>query len=81
MTASAKAALAPYVSPAYPPFDMDIPDKVRADAWLAEFRDYVAKGSMPAFEMLWLPADHTARNSTCNSACNCSSSHAQCPDE
>ncbi len=57
---SGKPALAPYVSPTYPPWDLDIPDKVRADAWLAEFQGYVAAGKMPAFEMLWLPGDHTS---------------------
>jgi DNA-binding beta-propeller fold protein YncE len=57
---SAKPALAPYVCPRYPAWDLDIPDRVRFDAWLEEFQGYVAKGSMPAFELLWLPADHTA---------------------
>ncbi len=57
---SSKPALAPYVAPGYPAWDLDIPDRVRADAWLAEFRGYVAKGAMPAFELVWLPSDHTS---------------------
>ncbi len=57
---SAKPALAPFVSPAYPAWDLDILDQVRADAWLAEFRGYVASGRMPALELLSLPGDHTS---------------------
>jgi hypothetical protein len=57
---SALRTLAPFVSPTYPTFNLDIPDRVRADAWLAELRGYVEKGAMPAFEMVWLPSDHTA---------------------
>ena len=57
---SGKPALAPYVAPAYPAWDLDIPDQVRADAWLAEFQGYVARGSLPALELVWLPGDHTS---------------------
>ena len=44
----------------YPPFDMDIPDQRRADIWLAEFREFVQRGSMPSLMIIRLPNDHTA---------------------
>jgi YVTN family beta-propeller protein len=54
------AMLAPYTSSIYPAFDLTIPDQRRADAWLAEFREYERTGHMPALEILHLPGDHTA---------------------
>ena len=57
---STKPDLTPFTSPDYPSFDMTIPDQRRADAWLAEFRGFVATGRMPALEVLHLPGDHTA---------------------
>ena len=59
-TRSAIASLAPYTSPTYPSFDLAIPDQRRADAWLAEFREFERTGAMPALEILHLPNDHTA---------------------
>jgi YVTN family beta-propeller protein len=53
-------SLAPYTSPAYPPFNLDIPDQRRADAWIAELHDFERDGRMPAFEIMHLPGDHTA---------------------
>ncbi|HJT17539.1 MAG TPA: alkaline phosphatase family protein, partial [Thermoanaerobaculia bacterium] len=44
------------ICPTYPPFDLQITDQVRADAWIAELRDR----KMPALEVLHLGADHTA---------------------
>ncbi len=52
--------LAPYTSPIYPPFDLTIPDQVRADAWLTELHGFERAGQMPALEMMHLPSDHTA---------------------
>ena len=57
---SQKRAAKPYTSPQYPAWDLSIKDQVRADAWLAEFRDFAKKGEMPALQILWLPQDHTA---------------------
>jgi len=54
-----RRALRDTTSPDYPPFDMSIPDQTRADAWLREFNQYVASGSLPALEILRLPNDHT----------------------
>ncbi len=59
-TRSVIASLAPYMSPTYPSFDLAIPDQRRADAWLAEFREFERTGRMPALEILHLPNDHTA---------------------
>jgi len=39
---------------------MDIPDQVRADVWLRDFRKGAAEGRMPALQILHLPCDHTA---------------------
>jgi YVTN family beta-propeller protein len=44
----------------YPSFDLDITDQRRAEVWLAEFQDYVKRGTMPALEIVRLPNDHTA---------------------
>jgi YVTN family beta-propeller protein len=52
--------LAPDISPAYPPFDLKIPDQTRADAWIAELQKFVAEGNMPQLEVMHLPSDHTA---------------------
>jgi DNA-binding beta-propeller fold protein YncE len=58
--AATTAPARPYTSPAYPGWDLAIRDQVRADAWLAEFSDFVKKGEMPALQIIWLPQDHTA---------------------
>jgi DNA-binding beta-propeller fold protein YncE len=48
------------ISPSYPPFDLHVPDQVRADAWIAEFEQFVKDGNLPQLEVLHLPSDHTA---------------------
>ena len=53
-------ALQPYTNPSYPPFDLSVPDQLRADVWIAEFREYERAGRMPQLEILHLPRDHTA---------------------
>jgi YVTN family beta-propeller protein len=55
-----RPGLAPDVSPIYPPFDMSIPDQRRADAWIAELREFARRGEMPQLEIMHLPGDHTA---------------------
>jgi YVTN family beta-propeller protein len=55
-----KPYLATHSHPAYPGFDMKIPDQRRADLWLAEFKTYEEKGELPQLETIWLPRDHTA---------------------
>jgi hypothetical protein len=48
------------VSPAYPEFNLKIPDQKRADGWIQELNDFIRNGQMPALEVLHLPSDHTA---------------------
>lgn len=55
-----KPFLAAHTDPRYPNFDMSIPDQVRVDVWLDAFHGWVAKGKMPALQILHLPCDHTA---------------------
>jgi YVTN family beta-propeller protein len=52
--------LAGAISPDFPPFDMNITDQVRADAWLKEFRAFEASGQLPRLTIIRLPRDHTA---------------------
>ncbi len=44
----------------FPGYDLYIPDQVRADVWVAELKEFVAKGEMPKLEIVRLPNDHTA---------------------
>ncbi|MGZ5477785.1 MAG: YncE family protein, partial [Thermoanaerobaculia bacterium] len=53
-------ALREHVNLDFPPFDMNIPDQRRADVWLADFRQFVDRGEMPALQIVRLPNDHTA---------------------
>jgi DNA-binding beta-propeller fold protein YncE len=48
------------ISPSYPPFNLNVLDQVRADAWIAEFEQFVKDGNLPQLEVLHLPSDHTA---------------------
>ncbi len=53
-------SLKPYLHPAYPGFDMGIPDQVRADIFLKDLHQFESQGEMPRLQMLLLPDDHTA---------------------
>jgi YVTN family beta-propeller protein len=55
-----KKSLTAHTNPAYPGFNMQIPDQMRADVWLKEFQEFVRAGSLPALEILTLPNDHTS---------------------
>ncbi|HYY96262.1 MAG TPA: alkaline phosphatase family protein, partial [Pyrinomonadaceae bacterium] len=57
---ASRPGLRPDISPTYPPFDMNIPDQRRADAWIAELQEFVRRGEMPQLEIMHLPGDHTA---------------------
>jgi DNA-binding beta-propeller fold protein YncE len=48
------------ISPIYPPYNVEIRDQKRADAWIEELRRFAADGNMPALEVMHLPSDHTA---------------------
>jgi YVTN family beta-propeller protein len=52
--------LAGLVHPAYPPYDLSIPDNKRVDIWLEEFRKFEASGELPRLSILRLGNDHTA---------------------
>jgi len=54
-----KSFQAQNTSPAYPNFDMHIPDQRRVNIWLAEFNQWVAIGTMPSLQIINLPRDHT----------------------
>ncbi len=47
------------VHPAYPPYDLDIPDGQRVDVWLAEFREFEKNGALPRLSIIRLGNDHT----------------------
>jgi hypothetical protein len=47
------------VHPSYPPWDLSIPDNVRVDVWLKEFREFEANGNLPRLCIFRLPNDHT----------------------
>jgi YVTN family beta-propeller protein len=44
----------------YPGFDLDILDQARMKEWLREFKEFEARGTMPALEIMVLPSDHTS---------------------
>lgn len=46
--------------PDFPGFDMNIPDQLRADIWMAELAAFEASGKMPTLEIVRLPNDHTS---------------------
>jgi YVTN family beta-propeller protein len=49
-----------YSCPDYPGWNMAIPDALRADVFLKEFKEFEAKGGLPNFVMIYLPNDHTS---------------------
>jgi YVTN family beta-propeller protein len=55
-----KPFLRAHTSAAFPSYDLKIRDQVRADAWLAEFNEWVRRGSMPRLQIVRLPNDHTS---------------------
>jgi YVTN family beta-propeller protein len=43
----------------YPQFDLGIPDQFRFDIWNQDFQNYVANGTVPQLEFMWISSDHT----------------------
>ena len=43
----------------YPPYDTSIPDNVRLDVWLEEFKAFEANGELPRLSIIRLGNDHT----------------------
>jgi DNA-binding beta-propeller fold protein YncE len=54
------AALVPHLHPHYIGFPLTVSDQWRADQFLAEFREWIVTGNMPALSIMLLPADHTS---------------------
>jgi YVTN family beta-propeller protein len=46
--------------PDYPPFNVNILDNTRVDAWLREFREFEKNGKLPSLSIIRLGNDHTA---------------------
>ncbi len=49
-----------HFSPDYPPYDLNILDNTRVDAWLREFREFEKTGQLPQLNIIRLGNDHTA---------------------
>ena len=49
-----------YTARDYPGWEMAIPDVLRMDRFLSEFREWEKSGTMPNFVIVYLPQDHTA---------------------
>jgi YVTN family beta-propeller protein len=52
-----------HVHPTFPPFDMAIPDVKRIEIFAQEFKEFVAKGTVPRLTIIRLPRDHTSGTS------------------
>lgn len=46
-----------------PAYGLTIPDQVRVDRFLAEFREHEARGTLPRLNIILLPQDHTSGTS------------------
>ncbi|HMA43046.1 MAG TPA: bifunctional YncE family protein/alkaline phosphatase family protein [Gemmatimonadales bacterium] len=55
-----KAFLAAHTDTTYPGWNLEIRDQHRIDVWLRSFRRWMAAGSMPALQIVYLPQDHTS---------------------
>jgi YVTN family beta-propeller protein len=54
-----ETALEGHFSPTFPSWDLNIPDNVRIDSWLEEFRAYEKDGGFPQFQIIRIGGDHT----------------------
>ncbi|HUR59497.1 MAG TPA: bifunctional YncE family protein/alkaline phosphatase family protein, partial [Opitutaceae bacterium] len=52
--------LKPHVATQSVGWDMDVPDVFRAAQFIAELKQFEAKGELPHLILLWLPNDHTS---------------------
>lgn len=52
-------ALQPYINPRSPHNNVNIPDQIRAEAFLEDFRELEKKGGVPNLSILTLNSDHT----------------------
>jgi DNA-binding beta-propeller fold protein YncE len=53
------ASLRGLIDPHYAGWDLHYSDLAREQEWRREFEDYVRAGTLPQFELIWLPSDHT----------------------
>ncbi len=49
-----------HVAPGYRGYDLAVQDQTRIDEWLAEFREFDRRGTLPQLTIMRLPNDHTA---------------------
>jgi hypothetical protein len=49
-----------HVAPGYHGYDLKVTDQTRIDEWLAEFREFDRRGTLPQLTIMRLPNDHTA---------------------
>ncbi|MEW6207657.1 MAG: alkaline phosphatase family protein, partial [Acidobacteriota bacterium] len=56
---SYESALQGHFSPTFPPWDLNIPDNKRIDAWMEEFREFEKNGRLPQFQIVRIGGDHT----------------------
>jgi DNA-binding beta-propeller fold protein YncE len=54
-----KPFLEEHTDSGFPGFDLEIPDQLRADRWIAALDAWSAAGVMPTLQILRLPNDHT----------------------
>jgi YVTN family beta-propeller protein len=48
-----------HVAPAFPPYDLEIPDNRRIDLWHEEFKKFEADGNLPGLSIIRIGGDHT----------------------
>ncbi|MDQ6849076.1 MAG: hypothetical protein M3070_03660, partial [Actinomycetota bacterium] len=48
------------LDPAYPRFDLNVPDQYRTDIWQRAFRASVKSGQLANLNTIWLPDNHTS---------------------
>jgi len=48
------------LTPAYPKFNLDVPDQYRVDIWERSFKQAVRSGNLANLSLLWVPDDHTS---------------------
>jgi YVTN family beta-propeller protein len=48
------------IDPQYAGWDLDYPDAGRVKEWQREFKTFLSTGTLPQFEFIWLPNDHTS---------------------
>jgi YVTN family beta-propeller protein len=53
-------ALKKYSDMRFPGWNMNIPDQIRADAFINALHEYETQGSLPEFIIVYLPNDHTS---------------------